>query len=325
MTHPTVSVVMPVHNTARFVQAAISSVLTQTFSDFELLIIDDQGTDDAIDLCRQFVDPRIRIISQENRGLAGARNTGIRQAKGRYIALLDSDDLWLPEKLERHVAHLDANSDVGVSYAASRLMADDGTPLSVAQRPKLTNITSDNIFLRNPVGNGSAAVIRRKALGEIAHTSHRQGEMNYFDESFRQSEDIECWTRIALLTGWEFEGIQGIWTLYRVNDEGLSANVIRQFDAWLRVKENVRTMSPSFAKRWEDAAEAYQLRYLARRAIRMGDKGLAINLALRAVAKRPQILLAEPVKTATTLAAAILLRYLPTRTYMTLQTRLMGA
>jgi len=196
MTHPTVSVVMPVHNTARFVEAAISSVLTQTFSDFELLIIDDQGTDDAIDLCRQFVDPRIRIISQENRGLAGARNTGIRQAKGRYIALLDSDDLWLPEKLERHVAHLDANSDVGVSYAASRLIADDGTPLSVAQRPKLTNITSDNIFLRNPVGNGSAAVIRRKALGEIAHTSHRQGEMNYFDESFRQSEDIECWTRI---------------------------------------------------------------------------------------------------------------------------------
>ena len=149
--------------------------------------------------------------------------------------------------------------------------------------------------------------------------------MNYFDENFRQSEDIECWTRIALLTGWEFEGIQGIWTLYRVNDEGLSANVIRQFDTWLRVKENVRTMSPSFAKRWEDAAEAYQLRYLARRAIRMGDKGLAINLALRAVAKRPQILLAEPVKTATTLAAAILLRYLPTRTYMTLQTRLMGA
>ncbi|MEO1325025.1 MAG: glycosyltransferase family A protein, partial [Pseudomonadota bacterium] len=86
MKTPVVSVIMPVYNTAKYVEAAIESVLSQTYADFELLIIDDQGQDHSIDLCRAFDDPRIRIISQLNRGLAGARNTG----KGEAGAF------WLP-------------------------------------------------------------------------------------------------------------------------------------------------------------------------------------------------------------------------------------
>jgi len=325
MIKPTVTVIMPVYNTQKYVKRAVQSVLEQTFTDFELLIIDDQGTDDSITICRQFTDPRIRIISQQNRGLAGARNTGIRHAAGEYMALLDSDDLWHPEKLERHVYHLDQNPEIGVSYAASRMIDDNGHKLSIVQKPKLIGINATTIFLRNPIGNGSAPVLRRRALGDIAHKSFRAGELNYFDETFRQSEDIECWMRIALKTCWVFEGIPGELTYYRVNENGLSANIIRQFDTWLRVRSKVRDLAPHFAQKWESAAEAYQLRYLARRSVRMLDRGLAIKLALKSVQKRPQILLAEPVKTISTLMAAMCLRCLPEKTYAKLQTRFMGA
>ncbi|MEL7113470.1 MAG: glycosyltransferase family 2 protein, partial [Pseudomonadota bacterium] len=106
MKTPIVSVIMPVYNTAKYVQSAIESVLVQTLTDFELLIVDDAGQDNSIALCRAYDDPRVQIISQANRGLAGARNTGIRNARGQFIALLDSDDLWEAEKLEKHVAHL---------------------------------------------------------------------------------------------------------------------------------------------------------------------------------------------------------------------------
>ena len=153
MTKPIVSVVMPVYNTAKYVQAAIDSVLTQTFRNFELLIIDDAGSDESIALCRAYDDPRIRIISQSNRGLAGARNTGIRNAKGQFIALLDSDDLWEPQKLERHVEHLRSAPHVGISYAASKLIDDDAQLLRIVQRPKLKNVTPRDVFLRNPIGN----------------------------------------------------------------------------------------------------------------------------------------------------------------------------
>ena len=168
MTQPTVSVVMPVYNTAKYVQSAVDSVLLQSYRDFELLIIDDAGADNSIELCREYTDPRIRIISQENRGLAGARNTGIRNARGKYIALLDSDDLWEPEKLEHHVAYLDSNPDVGVCYASSLMIEEDGLLLRLVQRPQLRSVTARDVFLRNPVGNGSAPVIRRTALDDIA-------------------------------------------------------------------------------------------------------------------------------------------------------------
>lgn len=325
MKTPTFTVVMPVYNTQKYVHKAIQSVLDQSYRGFELLVIDDQGTDGSIDICRRFSDPRIRIISQENRGLAGARNTGVRQARGKYIAFLDSDDFWHPEKLDRHKVHLDDNPSVGVSYAASRLISEDGKHLSLAQRPKLLGVNAATIFLRNPVGNGSSPVIRRETLAEISHQGERSGELNYFDETFRQSEDIECWIRIALNTDWKFEGIQGELTYYRINENGLSANVIRQYETWLRVRENVRAYSPKFARKWETAAEAYQLRYLARRSIRMHERGLAMKLILQAIRRAPQILFTDPLKTISTLSAAICLRCLPASAFFKLKMRFMGA
>jgi len=111
-----ISVVMPVYNVEQYVGQAIQSILNQTFSDFELLIINDCSPDGSVEICRQFKDPRIKIIEhKKNRGLAGARNTGIRHSQGKYIAFIDSDDIWEPEKLSTHYDHLENDSALGVS------------------------------------------------------------------------------------------------------------------------------------------------------------------------------------------------------------------
>lgn len=310
MTHPVVSVIMPVYNVERYVAQAIRSVLDQTFTQFELLIIDDGGQDGSVEICQGFRDPRIQIISQKNRGLAGARNSGIRHARGAYLAFLDSDDAWWPDKLAAHVDHLDNNPMVGVSYAGSRLIDDDGKPMNIYQQPKLKHISAYDVFMRNPVGNGSAPVIRRGVFRDIQGPYGLEGETAWFDEHFRQSEDIECWMRIALGTQWRFEGVPGIYTDYRINAGGLSANVINQFETWRRMRDRIARLDPEFAARWSRLAEAFQLRYLARRAFNARDRGLAIALMTRALKTHPGILVREPLKTLFSLAGTLLLRVL---------------
>ncbi len=319
MSPPSVTVVMPVFNVERYLAIAIRSVLRQTYEPFELLIIDDGSTDDSVSIANGFRDPRIRIIRQENRGLAGARNTGIRHARGEFIAFLDSDDAWAPTKLEIHVAHLRRNSAVGVSYSGSRLIDDAGRPIGIVQAPKLRNVTAADIFLRNPVGNGSAPVIRRSVFDHIQGPYCADGSPGWFDEFFRQSEDIECWMRIALGTLWRFEGVDAILTDYRINSGGLSANIVRQFETWTRMRDRVARNHSDFAARWSGLAEAFQLRYLARRAINMRDRGLSLSLALQAIGKDARILVREPLKTAVTLGAAIALRILPPDRFEALQ------
>lgn len=322
---PAISVVMPVYNVEKYVAGAIGSVLDQTFSDFELIIVDDGGQDGSVDICRQFDDPRIRIVSQANRGLAGARNTGIRESVGDLVALIDSDDLWRPRKLEALVDLMNANPLVGVAYTASELIDEDGRPIGVQQSPKIANVTAADVFLRNPVGNGSAPMLRREALADLARASRGQQTGEWFDESFRQSEDIECWMRIALTTLWRFAGVSEPLTLYRINEGGLSASVIRQLEAWERVASKVEAIDPEFAERWTPSARAFQLRYLARRAVRMRDQGLALALMRAALQSSAPALAREPVKTSTTLGAAIALRVMPNAVYDRLENGLLRA
>ncbi len=320
---PKVSVIMPVYNVERFVGAAVRSVLEQTFEDFELLVINDVTPDRSVEICEKFRDPRLRVIHhRENRGLAGARNTGIRHASGDYLAFIDSDDCWHPEKLERHLQHLERDPRVGVSFSRSAFMDEDGTLNRCYQMPRLTDIEPGYYLCRNPIGNGSAPVIRRQVFDQIRYRDavRDTSEHWYFDENLRQSEDIECWIRIALTTRWVIEGIPEPLTYYRHNAGGLSANLLRQLESWERVIEKTRGYAPDFIKRWEQTARAFQLRYLARQAIRLEDGRMALQLGWRALHTDPSILRREPGRTLVTLGAALLLRLLPIGLYRAFET-----
>ena len=311
MTNPRVSIIMPVYHVEAYVAEAVESVLAQSYGDFELLIIDDGGTDRSIEICSKFADPRIRIISQPNRGLAGARNTGILHARGEYIALLDSDDRWRPEKLMLHVIHLDSAPDVGVSYCGSQFIDGSGTVLRQAQRPKLRDVTAADILCRNPVGNGSAAVIRRSVLELVAFPHPQDADrICHFDESFRQSEDIELWVRLALNANCKFDGIEGLLTEYRIIAGGLSANVVRQYETWTRMLTKAENINPAFVAKHGARARAYQLRYLSRRSIQLGDGSFALSLFMESMATSTKPLIEEPLKTAATFVAATLARWL---------------
>ncbi len=308
---PLVTVIIPLYQTEKFIAESIRSALAQTFADFEILVIDDGSSDRGPEIARSFADPRVRVVTQQNRGLAGARNTGIREANGRYLAFLDADDLWSPAKLAEHVKLLDSNADTGLTFSCSELMDDSGSRIGLVQRPKDEPFTAEHVFCRNPVGNGSAPVIRRAALDDIAFFDETLGRECWFDESFRQSEDIECWTRIVTTGKWNLALVDAPLTLYRVSDSGLSANVDRQLATWRRFRAKVKSYAPELEARCGDLAEAYQLRYLSRRAVRSADGSAALKLIIGALRLDSSILRREPSRTLVTLAAAVARRCLP--------------
>jgi len=312
-----VSIIIPAYRVEKYIGAAVTSVFKQSYKEFELLIIDDGSPDKTVEICQQFTDSRIKIISQKNRGLAGARNTGIRHAQGEYLALLDGDDLWLPEKLEKHVEHLDNSPSVGISFSRSAFINEAGNSLGTYLMPKLKDITPPYLLRDNPIANGSAAVIRREVFEAIKFQENLYGTIEdfYFDEHFRQAEDIECWLRIAIQTKWQIEGIPEVLTLYRVNSGGLSASLLKQLESLEKVIEKTRSYAPELIAQWEDSARAYQLRYLARSAVRLQAGSMAVKLIHQALAAHWRILPEEPRRTLMTLAAAYLLWLLPKPLY----------
>lgn len=302
---PQATIVVPAYNAAGTIAPTLRSLCAQTHPDFEIVVVDDGSTDRTAAVVRGIGDRRIRLVQQPNRGLAGARNGGIAAARGAFIGFCDADDLWRPAKLEAHVAHLARNPHLGLSYSGSEMIDDQGRPLGLAQRPRLTGITAAHLFRRNPVGNGSAPVIRREALEAIAYRPRGETSRDWwFDETFRQSEDIECWLRLVLTTDWEIGGIPGLLTRYRIASGGLSAATGRQYQSWQRMVEKLSPVAPEFFARHTPAARAYQLRYLARRAVSAGDGRGALAYMAQALRQSRRPFLEEPVKSGVTLAAA---------------------
>jgi glycosyltransferase involved in cell wall biosynthesis len=319
-----VSVIIPVYNAEKYIAITVESVIAQTYQNFELLIIDDGSPDRSIEICQQFTDPRIKIIRQENRGVASARNQGIRAAKGEYIALLDADDLWMPTKLAQHVNHLENSRSVGISYSYSALIDAEGKPLGLYQLPQTKNITPVNFLLRDPIGSGSNLVARSEVFAAIRFPANIYGtvEQCYFDEDrqLHPSEDTECWFRIAVKSDLKFEGIPEVLIQYRLHSGGYSHQFPKKAASWEQFLAKAAIYAPALIAQWENAARAYQLTAIARRAVNQGAGSIALQLSYRALVSYWRILLEEPRRTLMTIAAACLLILLPQTLYRQIQT-----
>ena len=182
-----VSVIIPVFNRPQSVRRAIESVLAQTCQDFEIIVVDDASTDATATVVAAFTDPRIRLIRHErNRGGSAARNTGIQASSAPYVAFLDSDDEWLPNKLERQLAVFEAATDqVGLVYTGAERVWEDGVVSRDVPRrhPDLTR----TLLLTNVIGETSVGMVRRRVLDETGG----------FDESLPSCQDVDLWLRIC--------------------------------------------------------------------------------------------------------------------------------
>lgn len=313
-----VSVIIPIYKVENLIAATIQSVLDQTYQDFEILIVDDASPDRSVEVCQQFTDSRIKIIRQDNRGPSGALNTGIRHARGEYIAFLDGDDLWLPEKLAKHSAHLESSPTVGVSFSRSSFIDQAGQPLGNYTMPKLTGITAPYLLRSNPLGNGSAAVVRRETLEAIKFQDNLYGSVEdcYYYERIRASQDIELLLNIATQTPWQIEGLPEALTLYRIKPGGLSSDFNKIIENWEKVLERVNSYAPELIAQYGNQSRSYQARYLARTALRMrADGSVVVKLIHRALRIHWRIILEEPRHTILTWLAAYLVWLMPRSLY----------
>lgn len=219
---PAVSILTPMKNAAPWVAATITSVRAQTFQDWEMLIIDDGSTDDSVAIATAAAggDNRIRITSNttQHHGAAGARNAALAQAQGRYIAFLDSDDLWDPIKLERQIGAMKAEGwcFCWTSYRVETEANRGADPASLPVRHALTQATRRDILAkRAPIGC-LTAVYDRTMLGDMPMPTHLVTQ-----------EDFALWAKIAQQVEthqWGMGGIDTVLATYRLRGDSLSAN-----------------------------------------------------------------------------------------------------
>lgn len=210
-----VAVLMPAYNAAKYIRTAIDSVLAQTFTDFELLIINDGSTDVTGDIIDSYDDPRIRhVINPHNMGLIASLNRGLELAQGKYIARLDADDISLPHRLEEQVAYMDTHQDVGL-LASNTLMIDEQGNL-ISPDPQLPGEVSPDylqwlLIQRNPITH-SSIMLRHDLL-----TRH---QLTY-DVAFFACEDYDLWLRISHLAKIAF--YPAVLVHYRLVPTGVNA------------------------------------------------------------------------------------------------------
>lgn len=167
---------MPAYNAEHYLAAAVESVLSQTYPTWELLIVNDASTDETLAIAEWFqrLDKRIRLFTQsDNGGVAKSRNAALKQAKGRYIAFLDSDDLWVPDKLAKQIAFMRANQ-VTVSYGAYQRMDERGNLLGSVWPPKELDYATllKSNFIGNLTGAYDVKVLGKQYFGEFRHEDY---------------------------------------------------------------------------------------------------------------------------------------------------------
>jgi len=179
-----VSVVIPTYNREKIVTTAIESVLAQTWRSYEIIILDDGSTDNTREAVLSYGE-KIKYFSPDNRGIAGARNGGMRHGAGGCIAFLDSDDYWKPEKLERQMALFKEHPEYGMVACQCASVQADGT-CREKNRPGISGWVLEALFRKNFIRT-SSAVITRQCLERVG----------YFDESLREGEEYDYWLRVA--------------------------------------------------------------------------------------------------------------------------------
>ena len=205
-----VSIITPSYNSSRFIKTSIDSVLSQTYQDFEMIIVDDMSPDNSNEIIEQYIknDSRIKLIKlDENLGPAGARNRAIEEAKGRYIAFLDSDDIWMSEKLKKQIEFMNKNN-LSLTYSSYKLTDDNDNDLGEFITKE--QISYNSLLKTNSIGC-LTAIYDTKKIGKILMPT------------IRQKQDYGLWLKILK----EIKSTKGQLeplAIYRIRSKSVSSN-----------------------------------------------------------------------------------------------------
>ena len=218
-----VSVVIPAYNAMAYLPQTVANVLEQTYTDFEVIVVNDGSTDNIEEWIAQISDLRVKLVSQTNLGLAGARNTGIRESQGEYLAFLDADDLWESTKLAKQVRVLDSHPEVGLVYTWVAYVDEQGNSTGRVVSNQQEGDVWQELTKGNLVECGSVAMVRRQSLEKCGVFDCNLGSF---------VEDWDMWLRIA--DRYEFKVVKEPLVYYR-------------------------QVASSASRNWEAMAKSYQL------------------------------------------------------------------
>ncbi len=226
-----ISVIIPTYNRANYICEAIDSVLAQTYKNVEIIVVDDGSTDNTRDIISQRYNSKVTYILQNNAGPSSARNNGIKHSRGDLIAFLDSDDIWLPEKLEKQVELINQSQDIGlVSCGLYQIDPNGniiGNPL-IRRNYKNKSSFLKELMIHNIIGGGSSSLIRRECFERVG----------FFDEEIWIGEDWNLWLRIA--KNYEVKFVEEPLIKYRVHGNNLHRDMTKIEDSMRKnVEKNI--------------------------------------------------------------------------------------
>lgn len=257
---PIISVIIPAYNAERTLKQTIESVLKQTFSDWELIVINDGSQDATLEIVSHISDARVKVFSYSNAGVSASRNRGIAKATGELIAFLDADDLWTPDKLETGFQALQANPQAAVAYSWTDYIDESGQFFRAGNHVTETGNVYAKLLLGNFLENGSNALVRKQALTEVGG----------FDESLSGPEDWEIYLRLA--ERYEFVIVPSPQVLYRLSPHAASSNIEKMEKENLKVIERVFSRVPESLQFLKSQTLANLYNYLASRTLEATPK-----------------------------------------------------
>lgn len=282
---PKVSVIIPTYNRADLLPLALQSVLDQNFQDFEAIVVDDGSTDGSVEVVKAFNDARIRYIYQTNAGLSAARNTGIANVGGEYLALLDSDDIFFPWKLNVQVQQLDDNSDLGFVTGGFCYIDLDGKKIAERQpwrshRP----LNLKTLLIGAPIIT-NAVMVRTELVKRVGG----------FNPALRRAEDLDLWLRLGAL-GCSMAWTPSVVCAYRMHSNQMVRDATEQTKVAVKVFEQLyqKANLPEFAVDLRNQAFASTYLSGACREFGAGQVEEGVRSLLHAVNLDPNLLEGDP-------------------------------
>lgn len=274
---PLVSVIVPAYNVDWCIGRAVDSVLAQEYVARELIVVNDGSSDDTRARLDAYGDA-LSVIDQDNRGLSAARNAGIRHARGTYVAFLDGDDYWLPQKLSKQVALMERRAEIGFCSTFARVEDVAGRVINVWRYKSGSSDILTTIFAENATipGSGSAVMVRRALFDRVG----------LFDERLGGFEDVDLWLRLAAVSG--YACIEEPLAVILRREKSLSRNLDTMRAATLLSLRKNRGLLPEALRGgfWRNCLAGVYTDY-AKPAYRAGRLGLAYADTLRALLLSP--------------------------------------